>query len=70
VAENQGWTTYPPGVESLRRTADYVGAFPLADGSTDSALIADLPAGAYTANASGGDPSDSGEVLVEVYLLR
>jgi hypothetical protein len=70
VSENQGWTTYPPGTESLRRTADYVGAFPLVDGSADSALIANLPAGAYTANVSGAGATDSGEVLVEVYLLR
>jgi hypothetical protein len=43
-----------------------VGAFPLDDGSKDSALIIDLPAGVYTAVVHGLGGS-TGSALVEVY---
>ena len=46
-----------------------VAAFPLTEGSKDSALVLSLPAGAYIADVSSLDPTESGEVLIEVYVL-
>jgi hypothetical protein len=43
-----------------------VGAFALPETSKDSALLLDLPAGAYSMHATGG----SGVVLLEIYLIR
>ena len=54
----------------MRRIEALTGAFPLAVGSTDAALI--LPAlspGAYTALVDSVAAASSGEVLIEVYLL-
>ena len=61
VAENEDWTDTP----AMRATGDRVGAFPLASGSRDAALVVTLAPGAYTAHviANGGD----GVALVEVY---
>ena len=69
IAENTGWNTGAAG-ESLKRSAAFVGAFPLSESSADCALILALPAGAYTAQVSSSSGTDSGEVLIEVYLLR
>lgn len=46
-----------------------VGAFPLAAGSRDAALIATLDPGPYTAQIRGGTATETGEVLLEVYFL-
>ena len=46
-----------------------VGAFPLAAGSRDSALVMALEPGAYTAQIRGGTATETGEVLLEVYFL-
>lgn len=61
VAENEDWGNQA----EVAATAQRVGAFPLAAGSTDSALVTTLEPGSYTAvvQANGG----SGVVLVEVY---
>jgi hypothetical protein len=66
---NDNWETGNAG-ESLRRVEAATGAFPLAAGSADAAII--LPAlspGAYTVHATPRNASASGEVLLEVYLL-
>lgn len=59
----------PESVEAVRRVGAMLGAFPLAENSKDSAMILQLLPGAYIAQASSVDPTDEGEVLVEVYLL-
>lgn len=46
-----------------------VGAFGLAAGSRDSALVATLEPGPYTAQIRGGTATEAGEVLLEVYFL-
>jgi hypothetical protein len=69
VAQNSGWSS-DSGRESLRRSAEHVGAFPLSSNSSDSAVLMILPPGAYTAIVSGTSESDSGDVLTEVYVLR
>ncbi|HEY3754647.1 MAG TPA: hypothetical protein VGL42_00705 [Opitutaceae bacterium] len=51
---------------SVYLAGNQVGAFALPSGSADSALLVDLPAGAYTALATGANGT-SGTVLLEVY---
>lgn len=47
-----------------------VGAFPLAAGSRDAAIIMELATGNYTALIRGGTATEAGEVLLEVYFLN
>jgi outer membrane protein assembly factor BamB len=65
VADNGGWST---GTQAgvLAATAPRVYAFPLGDGSSDSAMLLTLPPGSYTAQVSGVN-STTGVALVEVY---
>jgi hypothetical protein len=60
VADNDDWT----GAD-VSGAAERVGAFRLANGSRDSAVLATLPAGAYTAQVASA--SGTGVVLLEVY---
>jgi uncharacterized protein (DUF1800 family) len=62
IQSNQGWGT---GNATAAIMAS-VGAFPLAAGSADSALVATLPAGAYTAQVTGAGGT-TGVALLEVY---
>ena len=64
---NNDWTT--PNAEGIRRTSTAFGIFPLPEGSKDAALIARLRPGSYVAEASSLDPTDSGQILIEVYIL-
>jgi kumamolisin len=77
IASNTGWTTsVVTGTSAVAATvrlataADMssVGAFALAPGSADSALVASLPPGQYTAIISGVAGS-TGTGLAEVYEL-
>ena len=61
-AENNDWN----GTPELIRAFESVGAFALALTSKDAALVATLPPGAYTVQASGVGGS-TGVALVEVY---
>ncbi len=65
IATNTRWHT-APNAATIRATAAAVGAFPLAEGGDDSALLVTLPPGAYTLQLT---PSDGGAgiVLAEVY---
>jgi uncharacterized protein (DUF1800 family) len=62
IQSNQGWATG----NATAATMATVGAFPLNTGSADSALVATLPSGSYTAQVSGADAT-TGVVLLEVY---
>ncbi len=62
IASNDDW---PASFASLFRE---VGAFGLATGSKDAALLITLPPGTYTASISAGD-GRSGEGLVEIYAV-
>lgn len=53
----------------LSAAAQAAGAFPLAADSSDAALLVTLAPGNYTAVAGAASAADSGEVLLEVYLL-
>ena len=66
VAANDNWSADESAAATLSSTATRLGAQPLAADSADAALLADLPAGAYTAHASNpADPSRI--VLTEIY---
>jgi hypothetical protein len=59
VAENNGWS----GASEVAQVGDRVGAFRLAAGSRDAAVVARLQPGAYTAQVAGA----TGSVLIEIY---
>ena len=63
IAENDNWTA------DLAATFTAVGAFELAAGSRDAALLTSLPPGSYTAQVSGVG-GGTGEALVEIYEVR
>lgn len=67
-AQNDNWDP-STGSTSIVASSAFVGAFPLAAGSRDSALIAVLAPGNYVAEVSGKNATDSGEALVEIYML-
>lgn len=65
VASNTGWGTNANAAQ-IASVASQVGAFALASGSADCAVIANLPAGAYTVQVSGVN-NTTGIALAEVY---
>lgn len=72
IASNDNWET-PIGVSSgtaaqLASIFTQAGAFALAAGSKDAALLTNLPPGNYTLQVSGVN-NTTGEALVEVYDL-
>ena len=79
IASNSGWSTAPVAgpaatggivIQPLTSAlAAKVGAFPLHSGSNDSAIVATLPPGAYTAQVTGANGT-TGIALVEVYEVR
>jgi hypothetical protein len=64
VTENSGWADDP----ALASAFTKVGAFALAPGSKDAAMLVTLLPGAYTIQASGAN-NTTGVALVEVYEL-
>ncbi len=62
IAANDNWET-----DGVKPFSDLVGAFPLAPGSKDAALVAMLEPGAYSAIVTG---VGNGEVLIEVYFIE
>jgi len=65
VRENDNWETGNDAA-LLAEAAAKVGAFALAPGAKDSAMLINLPPGTYSAQVSGAAPG-TGTVLVEVY---
>ncbi|MEY2879318.1 MAG: hypothetical protein RLZZ15_1698, partial [Verrucomicrobiota bacterium] len=65
LATNTRWDTAANAAE-IRTTAPRVGAFSLPAGSADSAVLATLAPGAYTAQTAGAN-STTGVALVEIY---
>jgi len=65
IATNDDWGTNANAAEIIT-TAAAVGAFSLVDGSKDSALLVDLPAGIYSA-PTGGVGGVTGVSIVELY---
>jgi hypothetical protein len=67
VATNDNWSTAANAAE-IAAAATNVGAFPLATGSRDAAVLVTLTPGAYTAVVSGTGGT-TGTALVEIYTL-
>jgi hypothetical protein len=65
VQENSGWS-FGSGGGLIAAAATQVGAFPLPEGSKDTALLLNLAPGSYTAQISGLNAT-TGVALVEVY---
>jgi hypothetical protein len=65
VGSNSGWA----GDAGIVQANSKAGAFPFSDGSGDSALLLSVSPDAYIAQVSSADPEESGQVLIEVYLL-
>ena len=61
--ENSGWAAGP----ALAQAAAVSGAFPLAAGSSDAAVLVTLPPGAYTIQVTEATGATGGVVLAEVY---
>ncbi|MEO7598726.1 MAG: redoxin domain-containing protein [Opitutus sp.] len=65
ILVNNDWGD-APNLASLRSATIRVGAFALADGSKDAAMLVTLPPGGYTVQASGAGGT-SGVALMEIY---
>lgn len=65
IATNEQWFE---NTVSLSEIFKQVGAFPLAAGSLDAAILMELPPGAYTAHI-GSKSTSGGEALLEIYRL-
>ncbi|HRE08947.1 MAG TPA: hypothetical protein PKX00_25235, partial [Opitutaceae bacterium] len=68
VATNDDWMTDARASVTLGAAAR-AGAFPWTAGSRDAAMILQMPAGSYSAVATG-PAGEEGVVLVEVYAVR
>jgi hypothetical protein len=67
IQRNIGWQTHPDPVQ-LRDAAQAVGAFQLADGSADSAVIVEVGAGSYVVEVASSS-NHPGIGLAELYEL-
>lgn len=68
IYENDNWSTRYNADEIVARSKA-IGAFALPAGSKDAALLIELPPGLYTAHASSAVDGQSGEVLLEIYMV-
>jgi sugar lactone lactonase YvrE len=66
LEKNNDWGDLSANAAVLDAVFRQIGAFPLAIGSRDAAILVTLPPGAYTAQVSGAG-NDTGIALVEVY---
>jgi hypothetical protein len=67
VGTNDDWSS--ESAESVTSTTAVAGTFPLPVASKDSVVILNLTAGAYVAQVTSPDAGDSGQALIEVYIL-
>ena len=64
LGANDNWVS---SVSDISLATSRVGAFALATGSKDAAVLATLPSGAYTIQVTG---TNNGTALLEVYVVR
>ncbi len=69
IGENDNWSTVAADATLVSDAATATGAFALAAGSKDAALILTLAPGAYTAQVGASDGTSTGVALVEIYEL-
>lgn len=67
VGTNDDWSS--ESAEAISRTTAIAGTFPLVTASKDAATILVLSPGAYVAQVTSPDSADSGQTLIEVYIL-
>jgi hypothetical protein len=67
LAENDNWSAVSAETTATAQAARDTGAFALANGSKDAAMILTLAPGAYTAQVSSADGTGTGVALIEVY---
>jgi hypothetical protein len=67
IEENDDWSKNAQVVSQFGLT---LGAFPLQEGSRDSAVAVRLEPGAFVVEVSSPNAGDTGEVLLEVYILN
>jgi len=65
LAENDDWHAGPAGSGGVRTVSSRVGAFPLAEGSADAALLSVVGSGSYTVHVESGGAD--GVALAEIY---
>ena len=65
IAQNDNWDI-SGNPTSITSASELIGVLPLPQGSKDSALLLDLPVGAYTAHITGASGT-TGAALVETY---
>jgi hypothetical protein len=63
IANNAGWANSA----AIATAATQAGAFALAAGSRDAALLATLKPGSYTAQVKASQVTSSGVALIEIY---
>jgi hypothetical protein len=68
VANNDNWSAATNAAE-IQAAAAQSGAFALASGSRDAAVLVTLSAGSYTASVSGVG-NTTGTALVEIYVVQ
>lgn len=68
IATNDNWDATSANVAAVEEAVRVSGAFPLASGSMDAALVIELNPGVYTAVARGVGGT-TGIALVELYIL-
>jgi hypothetical protein len=68
LATNTGWSTPGTTAAAIAAAASSTGAFAFGNGSTDSALLATLESGSFTAQITGAD-GGRGETLIEIYVV-
>ena len=69
VDENDNWTAVGAEALATAQAARDIGAFAIANGSKDAALILTLAPGAYTAQVGSADGRSTGVALVEFYEI-
>lgn len=66
IFNNDDWSLESLNQADVSTVSSQVGAFPLAEGSLDAAIVVTLDPGQYTV-VGAGEPGTTGEVLMEVY---
>lgn len=66
IAQNDNWSDSPTQAQLIAAANSATGAFPLADGAKDSAMLVTLEPGNYTAQVTGIGET-VGNALIEVY---
>lgn len=69
IAENDNWSAVPAEATTATQAARETGAFVLATGSKDAALIFTQTHRAYTGQVSSADGTSTGTALVEIFEL-